>query len=399
MSNRQLQDWITSYLEYVYEDEPPTTFKKWTAISVIAAALQRKCFLNWGRITFYPNMYIVLVGPSGSRKGTAMGPGTRFLRKLGITLAAESITREALIQELKKCESLSNNTNDPKGTQIISHSSLTIFSEELTVFLGYNNNQLMSDLTDWYDCKEHWTYRTKHMGCEEINGVWVNLIGATTPELLQLSMSRAAIGGGLTSRIVFVYEEKKGKISPAPFLTKELTKLGEQLTADLEDINSTMGAYTFDQGFLDRWIEWYTAQEDNPPFKDERFSGYMTRRQNHVLKLSLILNASRGGDLKLTQYDINRAIDTLNEVEKKMPYTFAGIGKNPLADVMARILVTIRQEKSVTFSDLLNMYYFDASKEDLANVIAVLEARKVCRLMVGSGNDSRIEYIEKGDRR
>lgn len=396
MGTRMLPDWIDSFMEYTERDEPPTIYKKWTAISVIAAALQRKCVLNWGRITMFPNMYIILVGPSGCRKGTAMGPGMSFLRRLGVKLAAEAITREALIRELK--ESNDSTVSITNGeTQIISHSSLTIFSQELTVFLGYDNQNLMSDLTDWYDCRDRWTYRTKNMGTDDIQGVWVNLFGATTPELLQVAMPRTAIGGGLTSRCIFIYADRKGKIDPAPFITEEQNVLEKLLAIDIEAINSMMGQYTFNQAYLDKWIEWYTAQEYNPPFQDERFSGYFERRPTHVLKLSLIMNASRGGDLKLTLEDLNRAIATLEEAEVKMPHVFAGVGKNPLAEVMARILTTIRMKGKVTFNELVNLYYFDATKEDISNVIAVLESRNVCKMTVSAEN-STIEYIEKGER-
>jgi len=114
-------------------------------------------------------MYIVLVGPSGKcRKGTAMGFGMKFLREMGIKMAAESTTREALCRDLKQ----SNDTKvDISTGDLQLHSSLTIYSQELTVFLGYNNQALMSDLTDWYDCRDAWTYRTKNQGTDDIVGV------------------------------------------------------------------------------------------------------------------------------------------------------------------------------------------------------------------------------------
>ena len=128
---RQLIDWIDGYLKYTDNSEPPQMFRLWCAISVIASVLQRKCRLEWGTITFYPNMYVVLVAPSGkARKGTAMGPALDFLEDLNIKLAAEAITREALIRELANA-----NSTDPdiESGSIEFHSSMTIFSPELTV--------------------------------------------------------------------------------------------------------------------------------------------------------------------------------------------------------------------------------------------------------------------------
>ena len=169
-------------MEYTHNSEPPTQFREWAAIATVAAALQRKCVLQWGELErFYPNLYVVLIGPSGSRKGTAMRPALELLQELGIKMASEAITREALIRELKQANA---NQPDLKTGTMHLHASLTIFSPELTVFLGYQNKQLMSDLTDWYDCRDRWTYRTKGAGVDEIIGVWINLFGGTTPELI-----------------------------------------------------------------------------------------------------------------------------------------------------------------------------------------------------------------------
>ena len=374
--SRRNKDWITSYLRYVDNTEPPNLYKEWVAISVIASCLQRKCFLDWGPMTFYPNMYIVLTGPSGkARKSTAMGPGMKLLREMGVKLAAESITREALIRELKT----SNATQvDPVSGEMNLHASLTIYSPELTVFLGYNNNALMSDLTDWYDCRDRWTYRTKNMGSDEIIGVFVNLIGATTPELIQTTLPRDAIGGGLTSRIIFVFEEKKGKVVAAPFLTPEDVEIKEALITDLEQIHMMSGEFKITSNFLDKWVDWYTASEDNPPFEDIRFSGYIERRPNHLLKLCIILSASETDQKIITEKHFDRALDLLTRTERKMPYAFSGVGKMESADIMGRVMASIATNQEMTFTELLQMYYFDADQEVLQKVVATLKAMDYC---------------------
>ena len=100
---RIVDDWIEGYLKYTNNTEPPDSFREWVAVSVVASCLRRKCVLNWGSLIVYPNMYIVLVAPSGkARKGTAMRPGLKMLQEQGIKLAAEAITREALIRELNE---------------------------------------------------------------------------------------------------------------------------------------------------------------------------------------------------------------------------------------------------------------------------------------------------------
>lgn len=370
---RQLIDWIDGYVKYTENSEPPRMFHLWCAVSTIASVLQRKCRLEWGTITFYPNMYIVLVAPSGkARKGTAMAPALDFLEDLNIKLAAEAITREALIRELANA-----NISDPNidTGSLEFHSSMTIFSPELTVFLGYNNEQLMSDLTDWYDCRNKWTYRTKNMGTDEIRGVYVNLIGATTPELIRDTMSLKAIGGGLTSRMIFIYEENKGKTVPAPFLTQAEMGLHQQLKSDLERIHMLKGRFEVTEDFLNDWTEWYMAQEGNPPFNDQRFAGYMERRPNHVMKLSMIVNASRTDRMLLEHQDINRAIGILDATERKMPLTFAGVGKYSHADTLTRVMneIALRGPEGISQEELHYMFRNDANNYIMKEIIDSLQ--------------------------
>lgn len=392
---RQVKDWITSYLEYTENSEPPELYKLWVAISVIAASLQRKVFLKWDK-KVYPNMYIVLVGPSGKcRKGTAMYPGEALLRKLGIPLAAEAITREALIKELETAQEGAKLSM----SELTLHSSLTVFSKELTVFLGYNNIALMSDLTDWYDCSDVWIYRTKNSGTNELINVFMNLIGATTPELIQSTLPRDAIGGGLASRIIFVYENRKGKIVPAPFLTEVDEILFEKLFTDLAEINMMTGEFTIDNEFLDHYIEWYVKQEDNPPFQDDKFSGYFERRAHHALKLSMILTASKGDSMMITVDTLKKAINILEMTEVKMPMTFRGMGASEYAAITDRVMHTIAKagDKGITIPELLNAHYYDADKYTLDRILQTLDTMAFCERII-EGTTTTVTYINKEKR-
>lgn len=380
MAQRNVPDWIEGYLAYTEDSEPPKLFKEWCAVSVIAAALQRKCRLEWGTTVFYPNLYIVLTAPAGkARKGTAMAPARKFIDRIGIPLAAEAVTREALIRTLKESESVVSTENG-----IIVHSSLTVFSPELTVFLGYNNTQLMSDLTDWFDCSEKWVYRTKTAGTDDISGVFINLLGATTPDLIRSTLPLDAIGGGLTSRMIFVFEEKKGKIVPFPFVSEETRKLETKLYYDIECINMLQGQFKFTKEFLSRWGDWYTAQEGKNPFGvnyNKAFDGYIERRPTQVLKLSMVMNASRTDEMVLDEPDLVRAIDLLERTEKKMPRAFGGIGMSQNAQLTYAISELIaRSPNGVTISDIMRAHTFNGTTSDISDALDILVQSKMIRI-------------------
>jgi hypothetical protein len=393
MSERRLNNWIDTYLAYNKETEPPTIFHKWCAISLIAASLQRKCKVRWGSLIFYPNMYIVLVAPSGVRKGTAMGPALRILKKVGIRVSAESTTREALIRRLGETTEMIQGKD---SFSMENHSSLTVFSPELTCFLGYNNLVLMSDLCDWYDCRDSWTYDTKHEGTDEILGVFVNIIGGTTPDLIQSTMPLEAIGGGLTSRMIFIFEERKQKRVAFPFPPDNAKRIEDDLVHDLAEINMMQGKFKFNQQFLSDWYDWYQSMPETCPFDPQRFSGYWERRANHVMKLCMILNVARSDSMLITEEDLAHAIATIVEAEQKMPRTFGGVGRLHQADVINKILADIAYQKEVKRSELLRRYIRDITSFDMDKVLSTLEGSGFIETVTKAG-DTIIRYREQNE--
>lgn len=340
---------------------------------MIAACLRRKCSINFGGFIVYPNLYVVLVGPSGARKGTAMSPGMSMLRNMGIKMAAESVTREQLIRSLKN-----STDNQIYGDRLVMHASLTIYSQELTVFLGYNNLQLMADLCDWYDCRDNWKYETKHQGVDDIAGVWVNLMGATTPDLLQTTLPRDAIGGGLTARMILIFERSKGRTVIWPCFP---TELGDKLQNDLEQIAIMQGEFKVTEKWIEIYSKWRHEQDRRPPNLDNRFAGYVERRPSHILKLCMVLSASRSNSMIIDACDIERAIYLLSEVEKRMHLAFSGVGKSRLSDILVSVWQYLGMNREVTMSKLMHQFYYDADRDEMERIIRTLQSMNV----IGTG--------------
>lgn len=374
MQSRSVPDWVDGFMQLTDVSEAPDLFRYWTAISCVAAALQRKCYVQMGALTFYPNMYVVLCAPPGVRKGTAMGPGYDLLNEIGIKLSAQATTLQALIKRLK-------NTNytqvDPTTGEMQFHASLTVFSKEFTVFLGYRNQELMSHLCDWYDCENKWKYETISRGEDEIIGVWVNILGATTPDLIQSSLPIEMIGGGLTTRMIIVLEIEEGKFVPFPQTTPQEARLRNMLRDDLEKIHLMSGRFKFEKEFIDAWIDWRVRTRNSPPkFSDQRFSGYMQRRPAHLMKISMIMCASRSSDMILRECDIRKAIKALDDVEVHMPKVFSGVGRSDISDLIPRVVTWISVKKQTTMKELMKEFYYDADVWTMERVIKSLEIQE-----------------------
>lgn len=365
MASRQNTDWLEAFLKYSENSEPPTLFKIWSGVYTIAACLQRKCYLNWATGPLYPNFYIVLCGPGGSRKGTAANYAKGLLRKLGIRLAADSTSRQALIAQIKESHEV---------TKFTQHSSLNVFSLEFTVFLGFNNQELITDLCDWFDSDDTWTYRTRARGEETINGVWLNIFGCTTPTTLRLALPQNTAGSGLVSRIIFVFGDKKSKIVSYPIRTEQEKFLEQTLIGDLNHIQLMEGEFRFTQAFLKLYIPWYENTCNYPPFKSGPLETYSQRRAIHLLKLSMVFSASRNNAMLIDEIDFNRANELLLKTESLMPFVFEGYGQNPKADIIAQIIRLIKSSPgaSVKYTDLMQNFIQDVSAFELESIIQSL---------------------------
>lgn len=391
---RHLTDWKEAYLEYVDETEPPILYKEWSAISVVASALQRKSYIKFGTYVFYPNMYIVLVGPSGRcRKSKAMEPGRDFLSKINVNLAPDATSQVALISELE--DAMESGMTDRTGTPIPGHCSLTVYSMELTVFLSYNNPDLLTYLTSWYDCDPRWRYKTQGRGNQIVENVWVNLFGATTPELIASSLPRDTVGAGLAGRIIFVYESKKGKSISLTRMKPADSVLYENLIHDLQEINLMHGEFKIDKGFDDEFTSWYMEEDYRYTIGDPRFSGYDARRANHVIKLCMILSASKDSDMLITKDTFNEALDLISRTEINMPKTFQGVGRSNEAETTVAVMEVIERRKVISYSELMSMFYHDANAMTMRTIVDQLVIMEFCE----RGSDpetNKVTLVYKG---
>jgi hypothetical protein len=370
---RKFNDWIEAYLKYTENTEPRIMYRKWAAISGIASVLRRKCFLPWGSETFYPNMYIILVGPPAARKGTAMKPIKNLLERIGIAFAADESSRQKLIN---KMISVATMDNDVDGLTHL-HSSITIFSTELTVFLKKKDDEILPTLCKWFDCESKFEYDTIARGLETVTNVWVNLFGATTPSNIQSNMPIEAFGSGFVSRTIFVFEENKERPIDFPTLQNEME---DDILFDLEQINMICGRFKIEEAIIAPYSKWYHDSEENPPIKEPRLATYLQRRPTHLLKLCMIFSASRSEERVIRLCDFNNASEFLSLTERKMPWVFRGVGSNPLADVQARVMRTIIETGAISMQELSRFYMDDVSSKDLWQIVSSLEFTGFCQI-------------------
>jgi len=400
---RELSDWLDAYTEYTENTESPLSYHEWCSISVVAGALQRRVYLKWGLgQVIYPNMYVVLVGASGrTRKGGAIGIAKDLLRQVpGISVAPESSSgRQALILAMKRAIT---NFKDPTDNKTKFHCAITAFSEELSVFLGQGDIAYLANLTDWYDSKDEWEYETVSRGKDSLSGLCLNLLGGTAPDWLQSMIPHEAVGGGFTSRIIFVVEEKKRRTIAEHNISEHEVQLGLALTRDLERIGQMAGEMTMDAEARDLYIAWYIKQDEalsagNPVIADTRFAGYCERRATHLRKLMMISSASRGDSMELSALDFARALTLLENVEGNMAKTFGGLGRARNADSTEMIKSYIQRLGVTTKRVILTKFYRDVDAQALLGIEQTLEGMRVIKIKLSPETGEKLYEWIGGD--
>jgi len=306
-----------------------------------------------------------------------MKPGRSILEEAGIQPTANAITLAALIRGLAARTEASPT---PEGRFII-HSSILIYSEEWSVFTKYGNLDLFSVLNDWFDCVQPWKNETKTQGVDEIPAVFASMIGATTPKMLREILPPILIGGGFTSRTIFVVEEQKGKSQVPMDFTDEELEIRASLVEDLIRIKAMGGVFKTTNEYIEAWEEWYLRSEAEDRAPHPSLDSYYARRLRHLTALSMILSAADRHDMILELKHLEQAIDLLNRTEIKMATAFKGFGGASQGEATDIIMELIVARKSVTSRELLKFVYgyLEHGLESFKEIMGMLESMQFCK--------------------
>lgn len=390
---RRLDDFLEAYLRYTANTESPTSYHTWSAISLLSIALERRVYMRWGHTTIYPNQYIVLIGPSGVRKGEPLMIAREFVQSLGKMVIPEATSKEALISRMHSSISVYEDAG-----RVRTQCPAVVIAEELSVFLGENNLMFLAQLTNWYDSRESWAYDTKRGGKEEINGVCMNMLASMAPDWVNLCIPTSAIGGGFTSRILFIVEQRKERTVLDPNSVPVDENLRADLEADLEAVHRLVGEYRFSPSAQKAYEEWYAKEDEDiargrPAVADPRFAGYMSRRATHVKKIGMACSAARSDSMVVEKEDFDRALLLLGQAERNMPEAFGGAGRSTYAQQTKMVLDFIRSRRGSTREEVLRHLYLDLDSKALSIVESTLSAMHYIRL---EPSEDGIRYVWLG---
>jgi hypothetical protein len=389
---RHYDNWLKAYVQHTRYSESPDSFHFWTGVATIAGALRRRVWIDQRIFQWTPNFYIILVGPPGiAAKSTSIRSGLGLLERTncGIHFGPQSVTWQALMEALQNAHEVVEfeDHNEPM-------SCLTVGVSELGTFFRPDNKEMVDFLVAMWDGqKEVMRRQTKTQGAMVIHNPWLNVIGCTTPAWLKDNFPDVLIGGGLTSRMVFVFGDKKRQLVayPADLVTSEdFSQEEEYLIQDLQHIALLKGEYALTPAAKAWGMAWYEelwTGKRPEHLAGDKFAGYLARKQTMLHKLAIVLAAAKRPELAIDVEEMQEANQLLTLTEHDLRKVFQSIGVAPAAKINGEVLSIIRTQRKILYEDLYRTCYVTISQRDFIDAIKAAVQANYIRIDKIEGKD------------
>lgn len=356
---RNFPDWIGAFLDYSSYGEAPRRMYFWAGVSAVAGALRRKVWIDQAYFRWYPNFYICLVAPPGIvSKSTTAGIAMSLLRRVpGVKFGPDVVTWPALVSAFADAtEAFEFNG------EYLPMSAMTLESSEFGNLLNPQDKEMVDLLVSLWDGKQGaFEKHTKGSGKDSVENPWINLIACTTPSWIAGNFPEYMVGGGFTSRTIFVYADAKAQFVAYPGLQvpKDLDSFADALVEDLTQISELAGEYRLTSDAITWGEKWYKTHYSNRPanLDPDRFGGYIARKQTHIHKLAMVLAASAGSHLEIAVEHLETAANMVTDLEPDMQFVFSKIGRTDTSLYIERLVAFVHEKGAVPYDEAYRYVY------------------------------------------
>lgn len=372
-------NFIHDYVEFARRrTDAPLEFHLGSAFSMLAAAAGNSVtFPVFGGRTAWPNLYVLLIAPSGFfRKSTVIGMAEDILRQVDEDLVIRGEqSREALLDIL--------------SAHPVLFLPISEFSSTLALWARDYMGGMREVVTDLYDPYFKYT-RKLRKETQSIAKPALNILAASTSDWLREKLTEGDLKGGFMGRFILIQGIHK---EPDPGLPN-----GEQDLAPQQSLVTFLKAI-YNQGKrnvrakqiksdFDMWLkdfEFRASREQDP-----EFSGFYSRVGNHCLKLlalDVIAEYGPADYYEPTSQNLSRAIaltDWCISQTQEIAQTQLTLSK--LEQKIQKIKTLASRGSGVTKSELLKSLHVTA--KEFGGLIETATAR----------GEVRVESIHTGGR-
>lgn len=359
--------------------DSPAIFRKWSAISTIAAVLEQKVWITTSRPLF-PNIYTLIVGHPGVGKTRTIREAKSYVINLpDFHLAPISLSFAALVDSLVGAKRMVIRLPESP----LEYNSMFIAADELGAFVHKYDDEMIAGLSTFYDPDPYsQSRRTKDINIK-IKSPQLNLLCGSTPSNLMKFMPDSAWDQGFTSRLIMVFSDER--IVGDDFAPKTVNH-SNALDHDIRMINSLTGNFEVTEDYRKAVNDWRALGEVPIP-NHPKLIHYVTRRRAHLYKLSMISAVDRSNVLILTKDDFNRAMGWMLEAESTMAEIFKAGANSADGQALDEIKYFIQtsqpmdETKGVSEQRILNFAKERIPLHSIMRVIDILQGSGMIRAL------------------
>lgn len=393
-------DFISQFMLFTEGTRSPELFRLWSAISLIAGALEQRVWIENGDDIAYANLYVLLVAPPGVGKDIIERVRDLWMETTApnrlepsLHVAPDNMTKAALVDHIEKSKRIFT-PESGKAPPLVYH-SLSVAAEEFSVFLPAYDMEFIGVLnTFWGKKKIHIEERRFNKKDTRIDRPQLNILGGIQPSYMASLFPEEAWNTGLARRLMMIYSTDTPHRG---LFQKSSTPKGlrDDLLAALGEMSMAYGPMKWEEEAmltLDRWHMEGPPNAGGPPLPThQKLQHYLRSRSLLSLKLSMIAAMSRDRNaLTIGLGDVKRALHWMIEAEKVMPDIFrAMVGKSD-TDVLREIhYFTLQQygrsRKAVSGMALRRFLLERVPHDKLEGLIRAAESSGLIARVAGTG--------------
>lgn len=287
------------------ESEVPDIYHFWCCVSLIASAVEdRVWYQKFKHEQLYPNLFIMLVGPSGLGKGTAISAINRIADKsLNIRRYRGRTTSANLIDLLGKA------VVDEWGRKTLANPKLWLIMDELQNDVSSNRGMVRDFIflmTELYTASNYKVQTgTRTHGGVDIEKPIINWLAGTTEGSLRDILTKDLLDSGFTARTCFVFGEYDFSVRcPRIKYPDDYDQVFEHLCVRFWALQQAQGAFAFTPTADAELEKWYCTR---PEPGEELLCSTWKRHHDLLLKFAMILCLADGGPLVIRHGHVVKA--------------------------------------------------------------------------------------------
>lgn len=369
---------LNDYRTFCSGSEAHPTYHMFSGLVALSSIIGRRIWVEQGYFKVYPNLYVVLVGPPGNRKTSAMSIAKALIRELGnVPFSAECVTKEKLVLDMFEQERVIERMPEQYKDQKV-YTPMTIMVTELSEFLGAGSIGMINFLTTIYD-QDVYESRTKNKGEVRVTGPFLNLLACTTPDWITTYLRGDVISGGFSRRAIFVLETGKAGRIPFPEVTDQAKLAWDKCINHARKLEKTHGPLIWEPKAKAFYSEWYKTLEMPT---EETIVGYYETKHMQLLKVAMLLAVAESTDLVLRLTHLEGGLALLKLAEDNLAKVFAGIGRNELNAAAAKTLEMLARitPQSVVI-------------DGVQRTVSILPEKKLCGMLFSIVNENEMNDV------